>query len=110
MKITWPPPQVIFVGLESNQHGHAASQEHASSRSPLTFHGVFFSSPAAATDARNIAITRENFAIFMDSSSLESPKENTASGELEARIRILRGNGTVLAPCGPEVFHDRKDS
>src|SRR5713101_7390926 len=44
MKITWPPPQVIFVGLESNQQGQAASQEHASSSWPETFQGVFFSS------------------------------------------------------------------
>src|SRR5437762_7686292 len=40
MKSTWPPPQVIFVGLELNQHGHAASHEHASSSWPVIFHGV----------------------------------------------------------------------
>jgi hypothetical protein len=40
MKSTWPPPQVIFVGLELNQHGQAASQEHASSSWPVIFHGV----------------------------------------------------------------------
>src|SRR5258706_3162824 len=51
MKITWPPPQVIFVGLESNQQGQAASQEHASSSWPETFQGSFFSSPARAAKA-----------------------------------------------------------
>jgi hypothetical protein len=40
MKSTWPPPQVIFVGLELNQHGQAASQEQASSSWPVIFHGV----------------------------------------------------------------------
>src|SRR5437879_4742541 len=40
MNSTWPPPQVIFVGLELNQHGHAASHEHASSSWPVIFHGV----------------------------------------------------------------------
>jgi hypothetical protein len=40
MKSTCPPPQVIFVGLESNQHGHAASHEQASSSCPVIFHGV----------------------------------------------------------------------
>src|SRR5438034_3336535 len=40
MKSTWPPPQVILVGLEPNQHGHAASHEHASSSWPVIFHGV----------------------------------------------------------------------
>src|SRR6266566_4024331 len=40
MKSTWPPPQVIFVGLEFNQHGQAASHEQASSSWPVIFHGV----------------------------------------------------------------------
>src|SRR5439155_25441470 len=40
MKSTWPPPQVILVGLEPNQHGHAASQEQAASSCPVIFHGV----------------------------------------------------------------------
>src|SRR6516225_8239924 len=40
MKRTWPPPQVILVGLELNQHGHAASHEQASSSWPVIFHGV----------------------------------------------------------------------
>jgi hypothetical protein len=90
MKITWPPPQVIFVGLESNQHGHAASQEHASSRSPLTFHGVFFSWPTAATDARNTAITRENFAIFMKILLVNSPEKDTAIRRLAAHLLLPR--------------------
>src|SRR5437867_8218043 len=51
MKTTCPPLQFIFVGFESNQQGHAASQEQASSRSPETFHGVFFSSADAAATA-----------------------------------------------------------
>src|SRR5437870_8095286 len=52
MKRTWPPPQVILVGLELNQHGHAASHEHASSSWPVIFHGVFsFDSLAARTGA-----------------------------------------------------------
>src|SRR6266542_1041420 len=49
MKMTWPPPQVIFVGFESNQHGQAASQEQASSNWPETFQGAFFSSARAAS-------------------------------------------------------------
>src|SRR6266436_381157 len=54
MKSTWPPPQVIFVGLELNQHGQAASQEHASSSCPVIFHGVlsFGSSAPLPSEAR----------------------------------------------------------
>src|SRR6516225_2637479 len=52
MKRTWPPPQVILVGLELNQHGHAASHEQASSSWPVIFHGVLsFGSFAARTGA-----------------------------------------------------------
>src|SRR6266571_3471688 len=52
MKSTWPPPQVIFVGLELNQHGHAASHEHASSSWPVIFQGVLsFGSFAARAGA-----------------------------------------------------------
>src|SRR6266446_6403722 len=48
MKSTWPPPQVILVGLESNQHGQAASQEQASSSCPVIFHGVLSLGGSAA--------------------------------------------------------------
>src|ERR1700693_2162045 len=62
MKITWPPPQVIFVGFESNQQGQAASQEHASSNWPETFHGAFFSSAVAArAPARRSVRTKTGF-------------------------------------------------
>src|SRR5436190_14876400 len=37
MNNTWPPPQFIRLGLELNQHGQAALQVQASSRSPLIF-------------------------------------------------------------------------
>src|SRR6266568_610890 len=40
MKSTCPPLQVILVGLEPNQQGHAASHEQASSSWPVIFHGV----------------------------------------------------------------------
>jgi hypothetical protein len=49
MKSANPPLQFIFVGFESNQQGQAASQEHASSSCPETFHDDDFSSPARAT-------------------------------------------------------------
>src|SRR6266403_2260089 len=54
MKSTWPPPHVIFVGLESNQHGQAASQEQASSSWPVIFHGVlsFGGSPAHTAEPK----------------------------------------------------------
>src|SRR6266496_4699388 len=54
MKSTWPPPQVILVGLEPNQQGHAASHEQASSSCPVIFHGVlsFGSSTALAVEAK----------------------------------------------------------
>src|SRR6266480_55361 len=54
MKSTCPPPQVILVGLESNQHGHAASHEQASSSWPVIFHGVlsFGSSAALVIEAK----------------------------------------------------------
>src|SRR5713226_8719086 len=54
MKSTWPPPQVIFVGLELNQHGQAASHEQASSSWPVIFHGVlsFGSSAALAVEVK----------------------------------------------------------
>src|SRR5690348_10867800 len=38
MNKTWPPPQFMRLGLELNQHGHAALQVQASSRSPLILH------------------------------------------------------------------------
>src|SRR6184192_3118791 len=80
MKSTCPPLQVIFVGLESNQHGHAASHEQASSSCPVIFHGVlsFVFSDAGpvetvkrrlaasigtrATDKRVVLIGREDYA------------------------------------------------
>src|SRR5438128_11862477 len=54
MKSTWPPAQVILVGLEPNQQGHAASHEQASSSWPVIFHGIlsFGSSAALAVDAK----------------------------------------------------------
>src|SRR5438046_7686464 len=54
MKSTCPPLQVILVGLESNQHGHAASHEQASSSWPVIIHGVlpFGSSAALAVEAK----------------------------------------------------------
>src|SRR5712691_5795052 len=63
MKTTWPPLQCIRVGLESNQQGQAASHEHASSRAPLTFQGVFFSSasdPRVKIKKRAVAISERN--------------------------------------------------
>jgi hypothetical protein len=53
MKSAKPPLQFILVGFESNQHGQAASQEHASSSWPETFHGGFavFASAAVAAAA-----------------------------------------------------------
>src|SRR6266480_125548 len=59
MKSTWPPPQVILVGLESNQQGHAASHEQASSSWPVIFHGVlsFGSSAALAVEAKQKNVT-----------------------------------------------------
>src|SRR5205814_9263303 len=80
MKSTWPPPQVILVGLEPNQHGHAASHEQASSSWPVILHGVlsFVFSDARpvetvkrgiaasigtrATNKRVVLIGRENYA------------------------------------------------
>src|SRR5438477_2954875 len=53
MKSTCPPPQVILVGLEPNQQGHAASHEQASSSWPVIFHGVLsLGSLAARSDTR----------------------------------------------------------
>src|SRR5512147_2878576 len=66
MNSTCVPEQFIFVGWEFHQHGHAASQEHDSSRSPFICQGVFFcaSSPpraaAAAPNARSTAKTRNH--------------------------------------------------
>jgi hypothetical protein len=58
MKRANPPLQFIFVGFESNQHGQAASQEHASSSDPDTFHAVDFSSAVlAAAASRRSAVT-----------------------------------------------------
>src|ERR1700681_4484664 len=53
MKRTWPPPHIIFVGLESNQQGQAASQEQASSSWPVIFHGVLSFGASAARDERS---------------------------------------------------------
>ena len=44
---TWPPPQVMRVGLELNQHGQAALQEQASSSWPVIFHGTFAAAAAS---------------------------------------------------------------
>src|SRR5262249_46261964 len=60
MNNTWPPPQVIFVGFEPNQHGHAALQEHASSSCPVFFHGTLVSSAAPVLSKIEIANSREH--------------------------------------------------
>src|SRR5438093_12147593 len=59
MKSTWPPPQVILVGLELNQQGQAASHEQASSSWPVIFHGVlsFGSSAAPAVEGKQKNVT-----------------------------------------------------
>src|SRR6266508_4626554 len=90
MKITCPPPQVIFVGFESNQQGQAASQEHASSSCPDTFHDVFFSSAdtAAARPARSTAMTRNDFVrIFESSFSSRRQKHTAAEDQAERWLR-----------------------
>jgi len=73
MKSAKPPLQFILVGFESNQHGQAASQEHASSSWPETFHGgvaVFASAAvaAAAVSERRRTETMEQRRERMDSS------------------------------------------
>src|SRR5947199_966931 len=59
MKSTCPPLQVIFVGLESNQHGQAASHEQASSSCPVIFHGVL---PSVFSDARPVEPVKRRLA------------------------------------------------
>src|ERR1700693_720707 len=87
MKITWPPPQVIFVGFESNQQGQAASQEHASSNWPETFHGAFFSSAVAArAPARRSVRTRTDF-VRMPNPLPFVREKHTAAGKGSASAR-----------------------
>src|SRR5450759_871457 len=107
MKITWPPPQVIFVGFESNQQGQAASQEQASSSWPETFQGAFFSSAAAArAPARRSVRTRTDF-VPMPTPSLSLEKAyrtghapgggsgGADSGEARAREGLARFSQAV---------------
>src|SRR5439155_23946714 len=65
MKSTCPPLQVIFVGLESNQHGHAASHEQASSSCPVIFHGVLAS---VFSDARPMETVKKKLAASIGTS------------------------------------------
>src|SRR5438552_11933558 len=51
MKMIWAPSHVMREGRDLNQQGQAGRQEHASSNSPSTFHGVFDSAAAALTIA-----------------------------------------------------------
>src|SRR5260370_16129986 len=114
MKRTWPPPQVIFVGLELNQHGQAASQEQASSSCPVIFQGVlsFGSSVALAVESeQNSAAAsapnddRKNDVDFI-SPSLQSRalKDNSISPVKETQDRYeLEGNFKAgLASCSSE--------
>src|SRR2546428_9425734 len=98
MKITWPPPQVILVGLESNQQGQAASQEHASSSWPETFQGSFFSSPARAVTApaSRTSTARIDFAP-MASLLLIGSEEHTAAVPILLRHAPegLRNDGQI---------------
>src|SRR5437867_9310492 len=71
MKLTWPPLQCDRVGFESNQQGHAALQEHASSMTPETFQEVFLSSPARAIALLNrTRVASASFVVRMMSSSV----------------------------------------
>src|SRR6184192_3103513 len=58
-KMTCGGGQVILVGLEPNQQGHAASHEQASSSWPVIFHGVlsFGLSAAPAVEAKQKNVT-----------------------------------------------------
>src|ERR1700693_6212091 len=59
MKRANPPLQFIFVGLESNQQGQAASQEQASSSWPDIFQEVDLAlSPALSSASTGRAATR----------------------------------------------------
>src|SRR5439155_13125682 len=69
MKSTCPPPQVIFVGLESNQHGHAASHEQASSSCPVIFHGVL---SFVFSDARPIETVKRRLAASIGTSAMNN--------------------------------------
>ena len=58
MKSAKPPLQFIFVGFESNQHGHAASQEQASSSWPEIFQGGAGGFASAANAAEAVSTRR----------------------------------------------------
>src|SRR5207247_7195192 len=94
MKSTCPPLQVILVGLELNQQGHAASQEQASSSWPVIFQGVlsFGSFAARREPTRQRPATSalvENNVIFI-ARILRSPALQTS------RFRVL----PTVAACG----------
>src|SRR6185369_16551619 len=104
MNITWPPPQVIFVGFESNQQGQAASQEQASSSCPETFQGSFFSSPAraAAAPASRTRTARSDFARI--ASLLFLSDEHTAAVSILLRdaAEVTSNGGEIQRGCRSE--------
>src|SRR5689334_6238057 len=84
MKIACAPSQVMRVGRDLNQQGHAAWQEQASSRSAVTFQdGV---SAAIATAARlspavtQTSMVRRAFAFIEEKISFVASTNHAARG------------------------------
>src|SRR5215468_2413954 len=98
MKRTNPPLQFIFVGFESNQQGHAASQEQASSRSPEIFHGVDLAAglssaragPTANRTARTARRTRKRVMHTSFEGSVADILDGSVSREVTGSSRNIR--------------------
>src|SRR5712675_1730583 len=113
MKIACKPSQVIRLGRDLNQQGHAGRQEQASSSSPVTFHGVFFAAAAAllgtvkaakahrTTPAKIDLRNRMVFITFFFFSNFQTcGRSLVAEGQPRSRLKIFPVCKEVLPSSG----------
>src|SRR6266568_7114399 len=105
MKSTWPPPQVILVGLEPNQQGHAASHEQASSSWPVIFHGVlsFGSSTALVVEGKQKNATASTPNDGGKSDVVFMVQDSTTTSVLDNPILCLRSAWLRSGTAGDEA-------
>src|SRR5262249_619002 len=116
MKRAKPPLQFMRVGLEPNQHGHAASQEHASSSLPDAFHCVFFSSATVTRLASNRNVAASGHRERMKTASFGYDRRSIPLGGFSRKGRALLFSGRgptpvclllLSIPGGPPMVTER---
>src|SRR2546421_10189979 len=107
MKSTCPPPQVIFVGLESNQHGQAASHEQASSSCPVIFHGIL---PSVFSNARLVETVKRRLPASIGTSAMNN--RVVLIGEVYVRDSSRQANSgsPLTTPCRNLCAPDIRES